>query len=61
MPKRQIIKLKSADSNRAIIRGLNRSAWETKKSLGIEERIQLSQKRQAPKHKKRFFDLEEEF
>jgi len=58
---KQIIKLKPADVNRAVIRGFSRSAWETKKALGLKERVQLSKKQKTLKHKKHFLDLEDEF
>ena len=61
MPKQQVIRLKSADLDRAVIQGLRRSAWEAKKSLGLTERVHPSRKKSEKKIKKNFDHLEEEF
>jgi len=61
MVKSQIIKLKRADLDKAIIRGLSRAAWETKKSQVTKEQIHLNPKLKKLKHKKIFKDLDEEF
>jgi hypothetical protein len=61
MSKQQVIHLKSADLDRAVIHGLRRSAWETKKSRGLTERIHQNRKKSEKKNKKNFDRLEEEF
>lgn len=61
MLKNQIIKLKPADLNKAIIRGLSRSAWETKKVQTTKEQIHSNPKLKNSRYKKRSVNLDEEF
>jgi hypothetical protein len=49
---KQIIKLKPADLNRVVVRGLGRSAWEKVKTLPVKEQVHRSLKKKALKHKK---------
>ena len=51
---KQIIKLKTADVNRAVIRGLRHSVWEKKKSGNVAEKIHAHPKFKAPRYKKDF-------
>ena len=57
--KKEIIKLKKTDIDKAIIRGLGRAAWEVKKSGVILGRTQTPKTMKKPRHKARFSDLEE--
>lgn len=61
MVRRQIIKLKKTDLDRALVRGLSRDAWKTKKLRSVKEQIHLNPKLKKPKHKRRFDELDEEF
>ena len=61
MLKKQIIKLKKADIDRALVRSLNRSVWETKKTRTVKEQVHIMPKLKRPRHKKHFADLAEEF
>ena len=56
---KQVIKLKTADLNQAVIRGLSRSAWETKQVKPVQERIHANPKYKPARHKKPLEDLEE--
>ncbi|MFA6995031.1 MAG: hypothetical protein WC249_01325 [Patescibacteria group bacterium] len=50
----QIIKLKKSDLNKAVIRGLSHSAWQTKKTLAVKEQVHANPKFKKPKHLKIF-------
>lgn len=50
--RKQVIKLKKVDVDQALVRGLKREAWETKKSLSVKEQVHLSSKLKKEKHKK---------
>lgn len=52
MPQKQVIKLKKVDLNKAIIRGLSRAAWETKKMYATKEQVHRNPKLKPPKYKK---------
>lgn len=49
---KQIIKLKPADINRAVVRGLGHSAWEKSQALPVKEQVHRNLKKKAPKHRK---------
>lgn len=51
---KQIIKLKKADVNQAIVRGLRSSAWEKKKSGSVVEQVHVHPKFKTPRYKKDF-------
>ncbi|MFA4999761.1 MAG: hypothetical protein WC545_00135 [Patescibacteria group bacterium] len=57
---KQVIKIKKVDLNRAIVRGLSRTAWEKKKSLPSAGGPQVSRKLKPPRYKKKFKELENE-
>lgn len=61
MAKREVIRLKKVDLDRAIIRGLSRSAWEKKSRRPIREQVQTAKTKKLPRHKKNFTNLDEEF
>jgi hypothetical protein len=61
MAKKQIIKLKPDDLNKAIIRGLSHAAWQGKKARGVREQIHLNPKRRPPRHQKSLENLAAEF
>jgi hypothetical protein len=60
MPKPSVIKLKKSDLDRALVRGLRESAWETKKSRTVREQVHQNPKHKEPRHKKTFTHLDEE-
>jgi hypothetical protein len=57
---KQVIKIKKADLDRAIVRGLSRAAWEKKKGLPSAGGPQVSRKLKPPRHKKKFEEIESE-
>jgi len=61
MVKKQIIKLKKEDLDRALIRGLSRAAWQKKSDRSVREKVHLSPKRRPARHPKKFDDLAAEF
>jgi len=56
--KKQVIKIKPADLEKAVIAGFGRSAWEANKTGSLKERVQANKKRKEPKYKNRFHELE---
>jgi len=61
MPRQQIIKIKQADLDQAVVRGLSHSVWQSKRTRGVREQVHLSPKRRLPRHKKNFADPDAEF
>lgn len=57
MSHKQVIKLKPADLNQAIVRGLSRAAWQAKEKKIITEKVHLNPKFKPERHRKRFEDL----
>jgi hypothetical protein len=57
--KKQVIKIKSADLEKAAIAGFGRSAWEANKAGSLKERVHADKKRKEPKYKNRFHELEQ--
>lgn len=55
-PTRQLIKIKSNDLKRTLVRGLGRSAWEKFQLLSAQERRHANLKKKTPRHKKSLFE-----
>lgn len=49
---KKIIRLKQADINKAIIRGLSRSAWDKKRAGQFSEKVYINPKLKKPRYKK---------
>jgi hypothetical protein len=58
MLKKQVIKLKKKDLDKAIIRGLSRGAWQGKKAGTAREQVHISAKLKLPRHKERLENLD---
>lgn len=56
---KQIIKIKPADLEKAVIRGFGRSAWEASQEGSLKGQVHLSKKKKEPKYKNRFHELEQ--
>jgi len=56
MIKKQVIKLKKKDLDKAIIRGLSRGAWQGKKAGAAREKVHVSAKLKLPRHKPKLDD-----
>lgn len=55
---KQVIKIKPADLEQAVIRGFGRSAWDASQKTPLRGRVQPSRKKKEPKYKNRFHELE---
>jgi len=60
MAKKEIIKLKKEDLNKAIVRGLSHAAWEAKKNSGAREQTHLNPKRRVSRYKEKLENLDTE-
>ena len=57
--KKQVIKIKPADLNKATVRAFSCSSWEASKTGSLKGQVHLSKKRKEPKYKNRFHELEQ--
>lgn len=56
---KQIIKIKPADLEKAVIRGFGRSAWDASQKTPLRGRVQPNRKKKEAKYKNRFHELEQ--
>ena len=53
---KQVIKIKPADLDRAVVRGLSRSVWEKVQARPVKEQVHVSLKKKILKRKKNPLD-----